>query len=122
MTTIERSTNPTRTVPLPLLVVMVLAAVAAAVWFVARPSVGAVTWATGEAQVTGTQATIESDGRTYGLSGSVAEWTDEAGATNQLTWPTCLADGATAPVRFGWVTYGDGGDNGRVVVAVDCRR
>ena len=100
---------------------LTLLALALVLWQRSQPA--RLHYTSGTASVTGTQASIETAGWTYGLSGSVPLWTDSAGSQRGSTWPDCLADldGSAGEVRFGWVLVSDeSGARTRVVVDVDC--
>lgn len=119
------ATRPTREPaehrPAWVLPAIVLAAVVAGlVWF-GRPDDATARWVRGEASVTGTQATVETEGWTYGLTGAVPQWTASDGSQHLDGWPECLADGVHRDVRVAWVPYDVDGTHGRTVVAVDCQ-
>ena len=79
-------------------------------------------WLTGDAYVgAGQEASVETDGWTYGLSRSVA-WLGQFGSYHETGWPRCLdvRAGSRVTTRFAAVPVQVEGMEWREVVLVDC--
>src|SRR5664279_3019231 len=79
---------------------------------------------TGNAYVGDREASLTVDGKSYGVTDSVA-WMDASGSLHESGWPACLTPvGSTVRVRFGEVPVA-GPDSGGIglsaVVWIDCR-
>lgn len=77
---------------------------------------------TGSAQVGDHMASINSDGRWYGVSPEVY-WIDRNGGGHDGDWPACLAPiGARVQVKFGGImAAAPDGTAAATVVWIDCR-
>jgi hypothetical protein len=115
------TTEPTAQRPAWLVPALILLATVVALLWAGRQDPDAVQWTTGHASVTGTQATIDADGWTFGPASTVNEWIDQQGSRHQASWPDCLPDGMDGDVRVAWVPYELDGGSSRVIVAVDCQ-
>ncbi len=88
-----------------------------------RSSATHVDWQTGTAHVGARQISVESDGWTYGVSGSVPMWFDARGSSHESGWPDCLAGDVRtiSALRFAAAEVEVDGLGYRPIVAVDCR-
>lgn len=80
-------------------------------------------WQEGQAYVGQEKASIQADGRTYGISKSVA-WVDANGSLNEGGWPDCLSvpvGSTVSGVRFSTVDVMAEGLGWSQVVLLDCR-
>jgi len=80
-------------------------------------------WMTGRAHVGSDQFSVEVDGWTYGVQGSVPMWIDGHDTHHDGGWPECLnvSAGSDTPVTFQAREVVVDGNRWRQIVAVDCR-
>jgi len=108
----------------PLVLLVVLAAIVGflggAAWTRHRTNLGG--WHTAVAYTGFRQTSIEYDGWTYGVSGSVDRWIDNGGSWHDSGWPDCLrVVSSRVTVAFQARAVTIDGSTERPIVAIDCR-
>ena len=108
----------------PLVLLVALAAIAGflggTTWTRHRTDLGG--WHTAVAYTGLRQISIEYDGWTYGVSGSVDQWIDKGGTWHDSGWPECLrVVGSRVTVAFQARVVTIDGQTTRPIVAIDCR-